>query len=92
MSVNYGEQTIHAMLDKNSRGDYIQVSSIEGKMWAMDIRQMYTAADGEIRPTTKGVRVNEELVVDMLVECVNALPSDLYEELMERLDNADIED
>lgn len=92
MSVNYGEQTIHAMLDKNSRGDYIQVSSIEGKMWAMDIRQMYTAADGEIRPTTKGVRVNEELVVDLLVECVNALPSDLYEELMERLDNADIED
>lgn len=92
MSVNYGEQTIHAMLDKNSRGDYIQVSSIEGKMWAMDIRQMYTAADGEIKPTTKGVRVNEELVVDLLVECVNALPSDLYEELMERLDNADIED
>ena len=91
MSVNYGEQTIHAMLDKNSRGDYIQVSSIEGKMWAMDIRQMYTAADGEIKPTTKGVRVNEELVVDLLVECVNALPSDLYEELMERLDNADIE-
>ena len=92
MSVNYGEQTIHAMLDKNSRGDYIQVSSIEGKMWAMDIRQMYTAADGEIKPTTKGVRVNEELVVDLLVECVNALPSDLYEALMERLDNADIED
>ena len=92
MSVNYGEQTIHVMLDKNSRGDYIQVSSIEGKMWAMDIRQMYTAADGEIKPTTKGVRVNEELVVDLLVECVNALPSDLYEELMERLDNADIED
>ena len=92
MSVNYGEQTIHAMLDKNSRGDYIQVSSIEGKMWAMDIRQMYTAANGEIRPTTKGVRVNEELVVDLLVECVKALPSDLYEELMERLDNADIED
>lgn len=92
MSVNYGEQTIHAMLDKNSRGDYIQVSSIEGKMWAMDIRQMYTAADGDIKPTTKGVRVNEELVVDLLVECVNALPSDLYEELMERLDNADIED
>ena len=92
MSVNYGEQTIHAMLDKNSRGDYIQVSSIEGKMWAMDIRQMYTAADGEIKPTTKGVRVNEELVVDLLVECVNALPSDLYEELMERLNNADIED
>ena len=92
MSVNYGEQTIHAMLDKNSRGDYIQVSSVEGKMWAMDIRQMYTAADGEIKPTTKGVRVNEELVVDLLVECVNALPSDLYEELMERLDNADIED
>lgn len=92
MSVNYGEQTIHAMLDKNSRGDYIQVSSIEGKMWAMDIRQMYTAADGEIKPTTKGIRVNEELVVDLLVECVKALPSDLYEELMERLDNADIED
>ena len=92
MSVNYGKQTIHAMLDKNSRGDYIQVSSVEGTMWAMDIRQMYTAADGEIRPTTKGVRVNEELVVDLLVECVNALPSDLYEELMERLDNADIED
>ena len=92
MSVNYGEQIIHAMLDKNSRGDYIQVSSIEGKMWAMDIRQMYTAADGEIRPTTKGVRVNEELVVDLLVECINALPNDLYDELMERLDNADIED
>lgn len=92
MSVNYGEQTIHAMLDKNSRGDYIQVSSVEGKMWSIDIRQMYTTADGEIKPTTKGVRVNEELVVDLLVECVNALPSDLYEELMERLDNADIED
>ena len=60
-------------------------------MWAMDIRQMYTTADGEIKPTTKGIRVNEELVVDLLVECVNALPSDLYEELMERLDNADIE-
>lgn len=92
MSVNYGEQTIHAMLDKDSRGHYIQVSSVEGKLWAMDIRQMYTATDGEIKPTTKGIRVNEELVVDLLMECINALPSDLYEELVGRLYNADIED
>lgn len=91
MSLKYGEQTIHALLDKNSRGDYIQVSSVDGKMWAMDIRQMYTAADGEVKPTTKGIRVNEELVVDLLVECVKALPLDLYEELMERLEDANTE-
>ena len=92
MSINYGKQTIHAILDKNSRGAYIQVSTVDNKMWSMDIRQMYTTVNGEIKPTTKGVRVNEELIVDLLVECIRALPNDLYEELKERLDNADIED
>lgn len=92
MATKYGEQTVHALLDKNSRGDYIQVSTIEGKMWAIDIRQMYTTAEDEVKPTTKGVRVNEELVVDLLVECIKALPADIYEELMERLDNENFED
>ena len=97
MAFTYGEQTVHAVLDKDSRGNYVQVSTIEsdnarGSSWAMDIRMMYTNADGEIKPTTKGVRANDELIVDLLVECVKALPEDLYEELMERVADENTED
>ena len=91
MTVKFGKQTVHALLDKDSRGNYIQVSSIDDKMWSLDIRQMFTTEDGEIKPTTKGIRANEELVVDLLVECMKALPEDLFDEVMERIDNENAE-
>lgn len=91
MSISFGKQEIHALIDKDSRGNYIQVSTLADKMWSLDVRQMYTTSDGEIKPTTKGVRMNEELVIDVLAECINALPEDLYEELMERVANEDFE-
>lgn len=89
--VRFGEQTVHELIDKNSRGDYFQVSSVDdGKMWSLDVRQMYTDYAGDIKPTQKGVRVNEETVVDLLAACIKALPEDLYEELMNRVDEMEV--
>lgn len=79
------------MLPKGNRGEYIKVSRITpentAKSESVDIRVMYTAVDpnegAQIRPTQKGVRINSE----MLPEIMAAIYANMTEEELADFEN-----
>ena len=82
------ERKVLATFDKNTRGDKIQVASItiKGKEgMSVDIRNMYTAEDGEMRPTQKGVRVNVEMVADIIKAVLPLLTEDEATDILNAL-------
>lgn len=87
-------------IQKNNRGDFIVASKITNKNTgavSIDIRQNYTDDEGELRLTRKGVRLNAELLPDLVKGLVRALEEnevmDLGDELATLLaDNNDEED
>lgn len=89
-----------AEIQKNNRGDFIVASKITNKNTgavSIDIRQNYTDDAGELRLTRKGVRLNAELLPDLVRGLVRALEEnevmDLGDELAALLaDNNEEED
>lgn len=88
-----------AKIQKNNRGDFIVASKITNKNTgavSIDIRQNYTNDEGELRLTQKGVRLNAELLPDLVRGLVKALEEnevmDLGDELAELLADSDDED
>lgn len=87
-------------IQKNNRGDFIVASKITNKNTgavSIDIRQNYTNDEGELRVTQKGVRLNAELLPDLVKGLVRALEEnevmDLGDELAALLaDNNEEED
>ena len=82
------ERKVLATFDKNTRGDKIQVASItiKGKEgMSVDIRNMYTAEDGEMRPTQKGVRVNVEMAADIIKAVLPLLTEDEATDILNAL-------
>ena len=82
------------LFDKNSRGDKVAVTKITNKKTgnvAYDIRNMYTNDDDEIKPTTKGVRLNSELIVDVVGALLKGLSEDERQDLLQILDDVDEE-
>lgn len=80
------------LFDKNSRGDKVAVTKITNKKTgnvAYDIRNMYTNDDDEIKPTTKGIRLNSELVVEVVKSLLNGLGEDERQDLLQILDDTD---
>ena len=81
-----------AVVDKNTRGDKIRVARIEkvGKTQttvSVDVRTMYTADDGEVRPTQRGIRIDSETAPDIILAMIKALGEDARQQII-----ADIED
>lgn len=84
---------------KNNRGEYVIATKITNKISgsvSVDIRQYYTNEAGEVMPTSKGVRINAELLSDLLNGLVRALEvnemmdlSDMLSDLAEGTDNSD---
>ena len=76
-------------LEKNQRGDYIKVDAVlpESKegLKSVDIRLWYTADDKEIKPTQKGVRINEEQLFDVVKAMCSLLQEDEKENLAKHL-------
>ena len=82
--------TIIADIQKNNRGDYIRVTRIEGKDdYSVDVRNMYTNNDGEICFTQKGVRMNSENVVEVVVAMLKALNDEDFESVLNAFSNDD---
>lgn len=83
------KQEVLAQIEKNSRGDVIQVSKITmvGRTTeSVDIRIMYTDDDGELRPTRKGVRFNSEQAAEVAAALVkNFISEDGLEDFIESL-------
>lgn len=102
MAYNADNETkeVLAEIQKNNRGDFIVASKITNKNTgtvSIDIRQNYTNDEGELRVTQKGVRLNAELLPDLVKGLVKALEEnevmDLGDELAALLaDNNDEED
>ena len=63
------ERTELSSIEKNKRGDRVVTTMIENKVSgavAYDIRQAYTDDNDEIKFTSKGIRIKEEDIVDIL--------------------------
>lgn len=88
-----------AQIQKNNRGEYVIATKITNKISgsvSVDICQYYTNEAGEVMPTSKGVRINAELLSDLLNGLVRALEvnemmdlSDMLRDLAEGTDNSD---
>lgn len=73
--------------------DVQRIETQSGNLY-IDIRQMYTTKEDEIKPTQKGVRLNSELVLDLLVGILKAADdADLINQLIDAMeDESDDED
>ena len=63
------ERTELANIQKNNRGDHIVVTQIRNKNTgneSVDIRNYYTDDEGELKPTSKGIRFSAELTSDIV--------------------------
>lgn len=88
-----------AVIQKNQRGDYLVVkkvtSNVSGSVSA-DVRNYYTTGEGTVMPTSKGVRVNSELLLDVMVAMAKCLEvneiEDLKDKLDELLDESEVDD
>lgn len=77
-----------ANVAKNSRGDFVIASKITNKATgsvSIDIRQFYTNDKDEVCPSSKGVRFNAEVLLDLLTGLVEGLEVDEMDTLAERL-------
>lgn len=86
-------------VEKNSRGEYVIASLITNKTsgnQSLDIRQYYTDKEGQVAPTSKGIRISTELALELIKGLVDALEEDevldLQDMLQERIDTNDDSD
>lgn len=87
-------------IQKNNRGDHVIATKITNKTSgsvSVDIRQYYTNADGELIPTPKGVRINAELISELINGLVSVLEpdemmdlNDSLSDLIDGTDNSDV--
>jgi len=88
-------QEVIKTIDKGSRGEKIRISRITSnpkngnKSVSVDIRNMYTDDNGEIKPTTKGLRLKSEMAAEVIVAMVEALGEDVKLDLKELLNNVE---
>ena len=77
------------MVPRNDRGDYVRVCRLEGNgLPAVDIRNYYTSDnDGNRYPTTKGVRLHAEMLVETVVAILHACTDEELDEVWGKLDN-----
>lgn len=76
----------YGMVERNSRGDYVSVKRIipnNGKMQSIDIRNYYTADNEEVRPTKQGLRIHEEMLVEVIARVLMAMTTEEKERLLE---------
>lgn len=78
------ERTELFNIAKGNRGDAVVGSKIVNKNTnnvSIDIRQYYTDDNGELKPTSKGVRFNAENLLDVIKALVPALEANEIEDL-----------
>lgn len=89
-------RTVLETIDKNSRGDKIQVTSIVVKGNStpfIDIRNMYTLEDSdEVRPTSKGIRFSSEFLLDIMKSLVTSLTPDELDSLKDAINEVEAEE
>lgn len=91
-------QTVLLDLEKNQRGDHIKVTKVvnnTSSSVSCDIRNFFTSEDGEVIGTKKGVRVNSEMLPEIMAAMAETLEyneiEDLITKLQEKLEKLDEE-
>lgn len=83
------EELLREAVDE--RGDYLVVSSIEKKVGGnvdrkIDLRMYFTEEkEKNVLPTKKGVRINSEMLLEVIKAMCNGLEADEKEDLAEFL-------
>lgn len=76
-------------VQKNNRGEYIKAAKIINNNSGsenIDLRLFYTNEEDAVCPTTKGVRFNSELLLDVLKGMAKGLEMDEVIQLRDTLD------
>ena len=74
----------------NTRGDSVRVKSVTNTVSgdvSVDIRRYYTDDNDEVKPTSKGIRLNTELIPDLIEVLASLLEYNEVEEVKEKLDD-----
>lgn len=86
---NNEKQIEYGLIQKNSRGEYFRVARVipngSSRLQAVDIRTMYTDDTDTIRPTSKGVRVSSESIVEVATAIFKAMSIEEKEEFLDAL-------
>ena len=76
-------------LQKNQRGDYLVVKKVTNKNSgnvSVDVRNYYTNDEGEVMPTSKGIRINTEMLLETMMAMAKCLESVEIEDLKDSLE------
>lgn len=72
-----------AVIEKNSRGDCVAVSKItKDDKVSYDIRNMYTDDNDELRYTSKGVRMSDDMTKEVVLAILKSLSQEDLEEVL----------
>lgn len=72
-----------AVIEKNSRGDCVAVSKItKADKVSYDIRNMYTDDNDELRYTSKGVRMSDDMTKEVVLAILKSLSQEDLEEVL----------
>lgn len=77
---------------KGNKGDAVVGTKITNKNTgniSIDIRQFYTDDEGELKPTSKGVRFSAENLLEVMQGLITALEADEVEDLVDMLPSID---
>ena len=99
MAYNYKQpenetREVLGTFEKNKRGDHVQVTAIDdgkGEI-SYDIRQMYTNEADELCFTSKGIRMKKDMTAKVIVEILNHMDPDTYNDIMCQLNVEDTAD
>lgn len=78
------------VIEINSHGEYIIVKKITNKTSgsvSIDIRRHYTDDEDVIKPTTKGLRIKDEAVPDVILAAAKSIETTDLVDLIEKLSN-----
>lgn len=72
-----------------NKQDYIVVQRIDplrkGATPYVDVRMFFTNSDGELRPTKRGVRIYEDILIDVVATILGALTPEELETVLPRV-------
>ena len=92
MAYNANNETQEELLvlPKNNRGDYIVVKKVTNNSngaISADVRNYYTNGEEQVMPTSKGIRINSELLLEVMTAMAKCLETNEIEDLKDKLDD-----
>lgn len=76
------------VLNKNNRGDKIIIAKITNQRSgsvSVDVRNYYTDDDDNVLPTKKGIRINSEILPEVIKAMMKVMEPDELEDIIEEM-------